>query len=155
MSRELYFLRSSENNIVNDMVKYADKLKGEDLSIYTNHYGLTTKDLGLYALIDNKIAGAVWLRELDDNKELPVLILAVLPEFDAQEIATYMMNQFLLEAASVYEQISVSIYKKDLVHFYEDFGFIQIDNSHRYIKNLEKKEIIRPTDGYDPRRWMD
>jgi hypothetical protein len=23
------------------------------------------------------------------------------------------------------------------------------------VKKLEKKEIIRPTDGYDPTRWMD
>ncbi|HIP21346.1 MAG TPA: N-acetyltransferase, partial [Sulfurimonas sp.] len=22
-------------------------------------------------------------------------------------------------------------------------------------KALEKKEIVRPTDGYDPRKWMD
>ncbi|MEA1956365.1 MAG: hypothetical protein U9N02_07730 [Campylobacterota bacterium] len=60
MNKELYFLRSSEQKIVNDMVKYAHPKDIKDASIYTEFYGLTTKDLGLYALVDNKIAGAIW-----------------------------------------------------------------------------------------------
>lgn len=63
----LYFLRSSEQKITTDMLTFAmrlDKLNKTlqdfpELNIYDRYYGLTTKDLGLYALNDNQIAGAV------------------------------------------------------------------------------------------------
>jgi ribosomal protein S18 acetylase RimI-like enzyme len=155
MSQELYFLRSSESNIVADMVKYTDTLDSEDLSVYTHLYGLTTKDLGLYALVDNKIAGAIWIRELGAKEEAPILCLALLPEFNKQGIDSFMMEQFLQEAGSVYEQINVKIHSKELIPFYESYGFIPLENSNVFIKRLEKKEVFRPSDGYDPRRWMD
>jgi len=46
-----YALRLDEvNKTLSDIPK---------LAIYEEFYGFTTKDLGLYALVDNKIAGAV------------------------------------------------------------------------------------------------
>lgn len=155
MSKELYFLRSSESKIVTDMVKYAHPQSDEDLSIYTDYYGLTSKDLGLYALVNNKIAGAIWTRELHNDRETPVLSMAVSPEFLEENIDVFMMEQFLQEAAASYEQIQVRSNVKELIKFYEDFGFERINNSSTFIKKLEKKEVVRPTDGYDPRRWMD
>lgn len=151
MSVELYFLRSSENKIVTDMFKYAHPNNPENLQKYTEFYGLTTKDLGLYALTDNQIAGAIWSRKMDD---IPELSLAVLPEYKETQIATTMMEQFLLEAGELYEKISVII-NEDTVKFYEKLGFEKFENSGFMIKKLEKKEVIRPTDGYDPTRWMD
>ena len=155
MSKELYFLRSSEQKIVSDLVKHAYPQDMDNLNIYTDFYGLTTKDLGLYALVNNKIAGAIWSREINN---IPQLSVAILPEFKSQGIGSFMMEQFLLEAASVYEQVNIDItHKPKSIKFYEKFGF---ENSKKptnsiLIKRLEKKEIIRPTDGYDPTRWMD
>ena len=87
MNKELYFLRSSEQKIVNDMIKYAHPKDSENLSIYSDFYGLTAKDLGVY----------------------------------------------------------------------EKFGFEKADDSDALVmvKKLEKKAVVRPTDGYDPTRWMD
>ena len=158
MNKELYFLRSSEGKIVSDMAKHAYQNVDEDLSIYTKFYGLTTKDLGLYTLVDNKIAGAIWSRELNNNRETPVLSVAILPEFKGKGIGSFMMEQFLQEAGAVYEQISIDItHKPKAIKFYEKFGFEKTEDSDNLImiKKLEKKEVFRPTDGYDPTRWMD
>ena len=154
MSRELYFLRSSEQKIVKDMSKLAyPHAKSEELSKYYEFYGLTPKDLGVYALVDNEIAGAVWCRELDGD--IPIMSFAILPKFRKQGVGIFMMEQFLQEAGAKYEQISIDIsHKPKAVKFYEKFGFKNSKNNI-FIKKLEKKEVIRPTDGYDPTRWMD
>jgi ribosomal protein S18 acetylase RimI-like enzyme len=161
--KELYFLRSSEQKIVNDMLKYAHNYT-DDLAKYSDFYGLTQKDLGLYALVDNKIAGAIWSRKLlkehfsagfvDENT--PVISMAVLPEFRDKGIGSFMMEQFLQEAGSVYEQVSIFVDNNEkTINFYKKFGFELIEDKKIMVKKLEKKEIIRPTDGYDPTRWMD
>jgi len=156
VKKELYFLRSSESKIVKDMVKYAYSEDMENLNIFTDHYGLTTKDLGLYALVDNKIAGAIWCRELNNNRDTPVLSVAILPEFKGEGIGAFMMDQFLQEAGAIYEQITIDItHKPKAISFYEKFGFERVDDSLVLMKKLEKKEVYRPTDGYDASYWMD
>ena len=154
MTPTLYFLRSSESKIVKDMTQYAHP-DSDNLEIYHNFYGLTTKDLGLYALINNKITGAIWTRKLN-NDEIPILSLAVLPEFRGQGLATAMMEQFLIELSAVSELISVNTYNNDTsINFYTKFGFSHHSEENIMTKTLEKQEIVRPTDGYDPRKWMD
>ena len=158
MNKELYFLRSSENKIVTDMVEFAYPDVDGDLSIYTKFYGLTAKDLGLYALVDNKIAGAVWTRELNNDTNTPIMSFAVLPEFRKQGVGIFMIEQFLQEAAAVYEQISIDItHKPKAIKFYEKFGFERLEDSTKLImiKKLEKKEVFRPTDGYDSSYWIE
>lgn len=179
----LYFLRSSEQKIATDMLHFAMRLDElnktlqdfPQLDIYKNFYGLSSKDLGLYALSEHTIAGAVWIRILraDDgangfvDANTPVLNIAVKPEFRGIGIGSAMLEQLLLEAGAVFEQISVSVVKgSKAVKFYEKFGFTKVASSEgkspvdeseviTMLKELEKKEVVRPTDGYDPRRWMD
>ncbi len=163
MSQELYFLRSSEQKIVKDMMEYAHPLDAKN-SIYTDFYGLTAKDLGIYVLVENKIAGAIWTRRFNQDhnasafvdENTPVMSVAILPEFKGEEIGSFMMNQFLQEAGALYEQISIDISAKPKsIAFYEKFGFLRVASSDILVKKLEKKEVFRPSDGYDPRRWMD
>jgi ribosomal protein S18 acetylase RimI-like enzyme len=179
----LYFLRSSEQKITTNMLHYAMCLDDigktiqdfPQLNIYEKFYGLSTKDLGLYALVDNKVAGAVWIRLLkeEDNAggyidaKTPVLNIAVIPELRGKGIGSFMLEQFLLEAGAVFEQTSLSVAKdSDAVRFFTKFGFTKVDASETksqidgrdiftMTKKLQKKEVTRPTDGYDPRRWMD
>jgi len=152
MNPTLYFLRSSESKIVKDMTNYAHK-KAPNLNIYYDFYGLTAKDLGLYALVDNVITGAIWTRKLDGG--VPILSMAILPEFRAKGIGTAMMEQFLVEAGAVSQEMQVETYENErVINFYEKFGFVKIDKS-KMSKTFEQKEIVRPSDGYDPRRWMD
>jgi len=155
MNKELYFLRSSEQKIVVNMFDYAHPNRSEELLKYTEYYGLTTKDLGLYALVDNKIAGAIWSRKFSPD-ETPVLSVAIVPEFKNEGIGAFMMNQFLQEAAVIYDELLINISAKEkALAFYEKFGFVKNETNFLLTKKLEKKEIVRPTDGYDPTRWMD
>ena len=153
MKTELYFLRSSEAKIVTDMLPLAHEESEQNIKIYSEYYGLKHTDLGLYALHLGEIAGAIWSREIETK---PVLSIAMLEKFRGQGIGSQMMNQFLLEAGALYEEIRVDAYTSDAIRFYEKFDFIREDATKNImIKKLEKKEIVRPTDGYDPRRWMD
>ena len=164
MTPTLYFLRSSENKIVNDMLKYAHPNLSNP-EIYSQFYGLSTKDLGLYALIDNKIAGAIWCRKLKEedgaeafiDAETPIVSFAVLPEFRKKGVGKAMMQQFLLEAGTSYEGLSIkSPLTKETQDFLKDFGFQPLKKDSTILfKELEKKELIRPSDGYDARKWMD
>ena len=173
MSLELYFLRSSEQKIVHEMLYHAQGIKQN--SIYTDFYGFTTKDLGLYAMKDNILAGAIWSRRLNAehnsiafiDEDSPVLNIGVKPEFRHQGIATAMMEQFLLEAAALYKSLSISVLD-DAKHidFLKKFGFEVVPDVYKASyaegrpslimkKILEQKELIRPTDGYDAGKWMD
>jgi ribosomal protein S18 acetylase RimI-like enzyme len=152
MTPTLYFLRSSENKIIENILAIAHSSL-ENPSIYSEFYGLTTKDLGLYALVDNKIAGAIWSRELGD---IPSISFAVLPEFQNRGIGKAMLAQFLQETAVSYESLEIESYgDENNINFLKKFGFYERENSSVLQIDLEKKEIIRPTDNYDPRKWMD
>lgn len=155
MSRELYFLRSSEQKIVVDMFKYAHPNNPKELSKYTEFFGFTNKDLGLYVLVDNEIAGAIWSRRLNPE-EAPRLSVAIIPKFKGEGVGSFMMEQFLQEAGALYDSLSIDISEKPkAIKFYEKFGFEKENKSFLLNKKLEKKEVTRPTDGYDPTRWMD
>ncbi len=155
MSRELYFLRSSEQKIVTDMFKYAYPEKIDEILKYTEFFGFTTKDLGLYALVDNEIAGAIWSRRLNPD-EAPTLSIAVVEKFKRSGVGSFMMEQFLQEAGAVYDEIKIDIStKQKAIKFYEKFNFTNENCDFLLSKKLEKKEVFRPSDGYDPTRWMD
>jgi len=184
MNATLYFLRSSEQKILTDILPYAMRLDEVNksltdipkLSIYSEFYGYTSKDLGLYALVDNQLAGAVWIRRLNTdhgsngyiNDDTPILNIAVLPEYRRQGIGSQMIEQLFIEAGALYENISTSIvHDSPAISFYERHGFVMHDsdslkqsfvdekNVVTLNKKLQKAAVIRPTDGYDPRRWMD
>jgi len=183
MSLELYFLRSSEQKIVTDMLYYAQKVDETNkqisdfkaLEIYHTFYGLTSKDLGLYAMKNAEVCGAIWCRRLNAshnsnaflNEDTPVMNIAVKPKFRGEGIATFMIKQFLQELATTYKHVSVSVSNNSQsIGFFKKFGFKLTDTAQRksyisdaktvlMLKELEIKEIVRPSDGYDPRRWMD
>jgi ribosomal protein S18 acetylase RimI-like enzyme len=184
MKPTLYFLRSSEQKILTDMLHYAMRLDDVNkslsdipkLAIYNEFYGFTSKDLGLYSLVDNQLAGAVWIRRLNADhgsngyidEFTPILNIAVLPAFRGEGIGSQMIEQLFIEAGALYENISVSVVvDSPAVRFYERHGFIRhesgfveqsfVDSSNviTLVKKLHKAAVIRPSDGYDPRRWMD
>lgn len=163
MNKELYFLRSSEQKIVTDMSKLAFPHAKENLDIYHTFYGLTPKDLGLYALVENELAGAIWSRRFNQDhnasgfidEDTPVMSIAVVEKFKNKDIDSFMMEQFLQEAAALYGQISIEIsHMPESLEFFEKFGF-EKHSDFVLLKKLEKKEVYRPSDGYDPTRWMD
>ena len=137
MNPTLYFLRSSEQKIVTDMLKYAYRLDKidktvDELHIYERYYGLTRRDLGLYALAQNNLAGAAWIRLISKDKnpnafvdeDTPILTIAVKPEFHSNGIGSLMLDQLLQETGALYKQISVSVIQDSpAIKFFEKFGF--------------------------------
>jgi len=179
----LYFLRSSEQRIATEMLYYASRLDETEktladfpnLSMYDKYYGLSHRDQGLYILSGSGVSGAAWIRLISEEKgpnafidvETPILTIAVKPEFRRQGIASMMLDQLLQEAGGRYKQISVSVLENSpAITFFEKFGFTKVDIPLKkspiddkptitMIKVLSKEEIVRPSDGYDPTRWMD
>ncbi|MDD5400557.1 MAG: GNAT family N-acetyltransferase [Sulfurimonas sp.] len=174
MKPTLYFLRSSEQKIATDMLHYAYRLdetgkKVQDfaeLDIYCRFYGLSSKDLGLYALSEHKIAGAAWIRLLKEDQP-PILTIGVKPEFRGMGIGSAMLEQLFLEAGALFERMSVSVLNNEKsVGFFKKHGFVEVENSLSkspvdglevitMVKELPKERVVRPTDGYDPQKWMD
>lgn len=146
-----------------------------ELETYSKSYGLSSKDLGLYALSEHKIAGAAWLRLLreDDNangfidEKTPVLTIGIKPEFRAIGIGSAMLEQLFLEAGALFEYMSVSVLKSGkALSFFKKHGFVEVENSFSkspvdgsevviMVKELPKERVVRPSDGYDSRKWMD
>jgi len=183
MKPTLYFLRSSEQKIAIDMLHYAYRLDETDkkvqdfpqLDIYCRFYGLSSKDLGLYALGEHKIAGGAWIRLLkEDDKangyideKTPILTIGVKPEFRGMGIGSAMLEQLFLEAGALFERMSVSVLDNEKsIGFFKKHGFVEVENSLEHspidgakvitmVKELPKERVVRPTDGYDPRKWMD
>ena len=126
-------------------------------------------------MLNNEVVGAIWTRKLNKehnsngfmDENTPVLNIAVKPEFRKQGIGSAMIEQFLLEAGELYEQISISVLDNpNTIKFFQKHGFEKVENTDKkshideskvfiMSKKLEVKEVQRPTDGYDPTRWMD
>ena len=163
MSTELYFLRSSEAFVVQDLLKYAARLdeSGETLEDhpylkqYYRNYGNFNGDIGVYAIVGNKIAGGAWSRMLADgfgfvDTQTPELAFAVLPEFRNQGIGTQILNQLLNEIAKLYPQVSLAVREDNpAIKLYERLGFKKVEGSEstniagsisfKMVKKLEEK----------------
>lgn len=146
-----------------------------ELSMYEKFYGFSNKDMGLYALSGHELVGAAWIRllKVEDGANgyvdtmTPILNIAVKPAFRGEGIGYAMLEQLFVEVAAVYESISLSVASdSDAVRFFERCGFVPVDGNKEkslidgsdvitMIKKLQIAEINRPSDGYDPRRWMD
>ncbi len=181
MSLEFYFLRSSEQKIVVDMLRYSQGLEASDVKVedvealkkYYEFYGLTPKDFGIYALKDGVIAGAIWSRRLSEYHnskgylvdDTPVMQITVKPEFRSNGIGRALMEQYLSEAASLYELITIST-PKSSVAFLEKFGFEVVAGSEHlsYVgekpslimqRKLQKQESKEHFTDFSACKWMD
>jgi len=167
MQTTLFFLRSSEQKIVTDMLHYAARLDetGEnlddrpDLHRYDRHYGLSSRDLGVYILADHALAGAAWLRLFRDGDGVegfvddatPVLCMAVKPPFRNLGIGRALLQQLLYEAGALHERISAPASE---AAFLERFGFELDEDSGALLRGLTAPAAA-PAEKYDVRRWMD
>ncbi len=145
MNIELYFLRSSEHFVVKDMLHYAARLdeSGETLddhpylAAYHLNYGNRSGDIGVYAFVENKLAGAAWVRLLPEgfghiDTETPELAFAVLPAYRNRGLGTKIMQQLMSEVAKLYPQMSLSVREDNpVIRLYERLGFSKVAGSER------------------------
>jgi ribosomal protein S18 acetylase RimI-like enzyme len=143
MNTQLYFLRSSEHFIVKELLQYAARLdksaetldERPDLEQYHRNYGNYNGDVGVYAIVDHKVAGGAWVRMLLNgfghvDNATPELMLAVLPEYRDQGLGTQLMQQLFTEAEKIYSQLSLSVQEGNpAVKFFEQLGFTKVEGS--------------------------
>lgn len=119
-----------------------DIIKKPELQVYIEDFGKRKDDFCLVAEPggDGKIAGACWVRIMDDyghiDDETPSLAISVLEEYRNQGIGTTLL-QFLLPVlkAKGYKRVSLAVQKANYaVRMYKKVGFEIVDeNDQEYI----------------------
>ena len=115
--------------------------------IYWDNWGAEKDDHCLLALVDNKIAGAVWVRTFQGEfrgygyieEQTSELAIALFEEYRNKGLGTKLMNRMIeLLQAKDYPQVSLSITKGNhAVRLYERLGFKVVDeNEEDYIMLL-------------------
>lgn len=167
MEHELYFLRSSEQYLAKELLVYAAHLdetgesldKHPSLEQYERNYGAYSGDIGVYILVNNKVAGGAWVRLLANgyghvDHDTPELVFAVKPEFRNQGIGTAVMNQLFAEVSKVFNGISLSVKEESpAVSLYERLGFEKVEGSEhensqgsasfKMLKRLDEKKTAK------------
>ncbi len=123
--------------------EYTDMLREEEpnLAVYLSiqnydheiqnleeKYG--TPDGRLYIIhADDKIAGCIALRRLDD-KNCEMKRLYVKPEFRGQQLASLLIKKIIVDAKSIgYDAMFLDTlpFLKSAIHLYKKFGFVEIE----------------------------
>jgi L-amino acid N-acyltransferase YncA len=143
MNKELYFLRSSEQYVAKQLLTYVVGLDqtGDELSNhpyleqYEREFGSFSGDVGVYMVVDNKLAGGAWVRILKNgfafiDFDTPELVIALKPEFRNQGIGTEIMNQLFIEVSKIFSQVCISVVNGNKsISFFENLGFKKVENS--------------------------
>lgn len=111
-----------------------------ELQVYVEHFGELKDDWGLAAEVDGKIAGAVWVRIMNDyghiDDETPSLAISLYKEYRGLGIGTAMMKEILaLLKTHGYQPVSLSVQKaNDAAKLYRKVGFEVVrENEEEYI----------------------
>jgi len=141
---ELYFLRSSENFIIEDILSFVTKLDNKTLqessalTKYHDLFGYKEGDIGVYMLLKGEIIGVAWVRLLEDsyafiNKETPELMIGIKPKHRRKGYASLLMQQLMYEVSALYSQMSVSVEPTNTpaIKLYEKLGFLQVEGSQK------------------------
>lgn len=111
-----------------------------ELQIYISEFGKKKHDKALIAEVDGKVAGAVWVRIMNDyghiDDSTPSFAISLYKEYRGLGIGTVMMRKMLdiLKNAG-YKQASLSVQKTNYaVKMYKKVGFEILDeNEEEYI----------------------
>lgn len=117
------------------------------VSVYWDKWGVEKDDYCLLAIVDNKIAGAVWIRTFFGeikgcgyiDEQTPEIAVALFKEYRNQGIGTQLMQQMIeyMQAKS-FMQVSLSITKGNpAIRLYKRLGFEVVgENKEDYIMLL-------------------
>ena len=108
-------------------------IEQDDLQVYVRGFGDDPHDHCLVAEVDGKIAGAVWVRIMDDyghvDDQTPSLAISLYPEYRGQGIGTQLLNQMLdMLRRKGYPQVSLSVQKENYaLRMYQKAGFETVE----------------------------
>lgn len=109
-------------------------IEQDDLQVYVRGFGDDPHDHCLVAEVDGKIAGAVWVRIMDDyghvDDQTPSLAISLYPEYRGQGIGTQLLNQMLdMLRQKGYPQVSLSVQKENYaLRMYQKAGFEPVED---------------------------
>lgn len=111
-----------------------------DLQVYIRDFGKEKDDICFVAEADNKIVGAVWVRDMPDYGHIadgvPSFAISLYKEYRGYGIGTKLMKTMLDELeARGYEKASLAVQKANYaVRMYKKAGFRIVDeNEEEYI----------------------
>lgn len=109
-------------------------IEQDDLQVYVRGFGDDPHDHCLVAEVDGKIAGAVWVRIMDDyghvDDQTPSLAISLYPEYRGQGFGTQLLNQMLdMLRRKGYPQVSLSVQKENYaLRMYQKAGFETVED---------------------------
>lgn len=104
-------------------------LELDELQVYVKDFGQHKDDLCYVAVVDDVIAGAVWVRDMPDYGHIedgvPSFAIALYPAYRAQGIGTQLMRRMLDELKHKgYSKASLSCQKANPAYaWYQKLGF--------------------------------
>lgn len=111
-----------------------------ELQVYITDFGREPDDICFLAEVDGKIAGAVWVRVMEDYGHLeegvPSFAISLYKEYRGQGIGTELMKRMLQELVERgYEKASLAVQKANYaVRMYQKVGFeIVGENEEEYL----------------------
>ena len=115
-----------------------------ELQVYIRDFGSSRHDHALAAVADGSIAGAVWIRIMDDyghvDDETPSCAVSLSKEYRGQGMGSQLMMKMLaLLRQKGYKKVSLSVQKaNDAVKMYAKAGFKTVDaNEEEYSMTAE------------------
>lgn len=111
-----------------------------ELQVYITDFGKRPDDICFLAEVDGKVAGAVWVRVMEDYGHLeegvPSFAISLYKEYQGQGIGTELMKRMLQELSQRgYEKASLAVQKANYaVRMYQNVGFeIVGENEEEYL----------------------
>lgn len=162
MEQELYFLRSSEQYLAKELLYYALHLDESNATVeeypsleqYQREYGSYSGDIGVYMIVDKKVAGGAWVRMLANgfghiDHDTPELLIGVKPEYRNKGIGTAIMQQLFIEVSKIFSQMSLSVREGDpAIGLFERLGFTKVEGSeHENSKGSLSVKMLKIFDG--------
>lgn len=115
-------------------------IKAPELQVYLDDFGQKEGDFELVAEVDKKLAGAVWVRIMNDyghiDDNTPSFAISLKKEYRNRGIGTALMKEMLcLLKEEGYKQSSLAVQKANYaVKMYKNAGFEIVDeNDEEYI----------------------
>ncbi len=115
-----------------------------DLQVYIRNFGKEKDDICFVAESDNKVVGAVWVRDMNDYGHIadgvPSFAISLYKEYRNFGIGTRLMETMLKELKERgYEKTSLAVQKANYaVRMYKKVGFVVVDeNEEEYIMVCE------------------
>lgn len=115
-------------------------IKQPELQVYLTDFGKKKDDIGLVAVVDSKVVGAVWVRIMNDyghiNDTTPSCAISLYKEYRGLGMGTALMKEMLCVLKQRgYRETSLAVQKANYaVEVYKKVGFEVIDeNDEEYI----------------------